>query len=342
MHRLSRNKRSFQRMALPNPAVPTPQDNRSLAQAVLGDGRPLLLFSGLMLFVAGAFGVFQAATGHFLPHDEAYLGMSAQELCAFYDCRILRFMIHDRVAFGGALGGVGILYLWLAEFPLRRGESWAWWAFLLSGAAGFLSFLSFLGYGYLDTWHGVATLFLFPCFVAGLWRSYTGAYAMFPLEWKSLLTLSRMWRAHTGLADLCLAMTATGLLSAGAVIVFGGMTRVFVPEDLAYMALTVENLHGISERLVPLIAHDRVAFGGALFCTGILMAFAVLFAQRTRNLWEVLFLAGSLGFLSAIGVHFVVGYVNWFHLLPAYLAATVFYTGMALSYPRATGKPTAQ
>lgn len=329
-------------MNVPNPAHPKRPDNRSLSQAVLGDGRPLLLFTGLMLFVAGAFGVFQASTGHFLPHDETYLGMSAQALCAFYDCRIVRFMIHDRVAFGGALGGVGILYLWLAEFPLRRRENWAWWAFLLSGVAGFLSFLTFLGYGYLDTWHGVATLVLFPCFLLGLWQSYDSAYRAFPRGWKATLAINRTGTARSRIADLCLAMTATGLLSAGAVIVFGGMTRVFVPEDLAYMALTVENLHGISDRLVPLIAHDRVAFGGALFCTGILMAFAVLFAQRTHNLWEILFVAGSLGFVSAIGVHFVVGYVNWFHLLPAYLAATVFYTGMALSYPRATGKPTAQ
>jgi hypothetical protein len=47
-------------------------------------------------------------------------------------------------------------------------ESWSWWTLVCSGLAGFLSFLSYLGYGYLDTWHGAATLLLLPVFVAGL------------------------------------------------------------------------------------------------------------------------------------------------------------------------------
>ena len=102
----------------------------------------------------GAFAIFQAATGHFLPHDAAYLGMTASELCALHSCRILHFMIHDRVSFGGVLVAIGVLYMWLASFPLRRRESWAWWALALSSLAGFLSFLSYLGYGSLDsaTW----------------------------------------------------------------------------------------------------------------------------------------------------------------------------------------------
>ena len=36
---------------------------------------------------------------------------------------------------------------------------------------GFVSFLAYLGYGYLDTWHGLATLVLLPCFVLGLVRA---------------------------------------------------------------------------------------------------------------------------------------------------------------------------
>jgi hypothetical protein len=38
-------------------------------------------------------------------------------------CRILHFMIHDRISFGGVLVAIGVLYLWLALFPLRRRES---------------------------------------------------------------------------------------------------------------------------------------------------------------------------------------------------------------------------
>src|SRR5437763_15719801 len=65
-----------------------------------------------------------------------------------------------------------IALLWMAEYPLRNGEAWAWWLFGLSGLAGFGSFLAYLGYGYLDSWHGVATLLLLPCFLLGLYRSF--------------------------------------------------------------------------------------------------------------------------------------------------------------------------
>jgi hypothetical protein len=60
--------------------------------------------------------------------------MTPQDLCAINECRIVHFMIHDRVSFGGSLVAIGTLYLWLATFPLRYGESWAWWVFALSGA----------------------------------------------------------------------------------------------------------------------------------------------------------------------------------------------------------------
>ena len=77
-------------------------------------------------------------------------------------------MFHDRVAFGGTLIAIAILYLWLALFPLRQRLAWAWWSFLASGVLGFGSFLAYLSYGYLDSWHGTATLFLLPVFVGGL------------------------------------------------------------------------------------------------------------------------------------------------------------------------------
>jgi hypothetical protein len=39
-------------------------------------------------------------------------------------------------------------------------EAWAWWLLAFSGSAEFASFLAYLGYGYLDTWHGVRTALL--------------------------------------------------------------------------------------------------------------------------------------------------------------------------------------
>jgi hypothetical protein len=69
--------------------------------------------------------------------------MDPRTLCALHQCRIVHFMFHDRVSFGGTLLAIGVLYLWLLAFPLRQGREWAWYTLLLSGTVGFLSFLAY-------------------------------------------------------------------------------------------------------------------------------------------------------------------------------------------------------
>lgn len=150
-------------------AISDPQD-RGVLEAILGDGRFLLSLTGMALLISGGFAIAQSISGQLLPHDLHALGMSAAELRQQTSANLVRFMFHDRVAFGGTLIAIGIAYWWLAEFPLREGAEWAWWTYAISGVCGFLSFLAYLGYGYLDTWHGVATAFLLPVFVVGLWR----------------------------------------------------------------------------------------------------------------------------------------------------------------------------
>src|SRR5262252_1518478 len=94
-------------------------DERGLPRELIGDGVPPLAFTAAALLFSGAFAVFLSFRREFLPQDVAFLGMTARDLCAVADCRIVRFMFHDRVAFGGTLIAVAILYLWLALFPLR-------------------------------------------------------------------------------------------------------------------------------------------------------------------------------------------------------------------------------
>jgi hypothetical protein len=308
------------------------RDNRGFLEALIGDGRPLLFFTGLSLILSGSFALFLSATGHFLPHDTAYLGQDAAGLCRLYGCRIVYFMFHDRVAFGGTLLAIGVLYLWLAAFPLRAGEAWAWWTFLLSGLAGFASFLTYLSYGYLDTWHGLATLLLLPCFAIGLIKSYgitTPPRSLWVLRQPSVRL---PWLSGVGLGWLLLLGTAFGLISAGLTIMTVGMSVIFVPQDLAYMGLTHADLHTISPRLIPLIAHDRAGFGGGLCSAGVAMFFSLWCGQPSKSLWQALALVGLAGFGCAIGVHFMVGYTDLIHLLPAYLGAGVYGLGLALSY----------
>lgn len=306
----------------------------SLPAALIGDGRSLLSLTGLALMLSGTFALFLSATGSFLPHDVDYLGIAPQQLCAINECRIVHFMFHDRVSFGGVLIAIGTLYLWLAEFPLRRGEEWSWWVFALSGATGFASFLCYLGYGYLDSWHGAATLALLPCFLVGLWKTH----ALLPRPragWRSLLAPATPLAAGTrgGFGRLCLLLTGAGKMGAGAVIMSVGMSSVFVPQDLEYIGLSAADLAAINPRLLPLIAHDRAGFGGGLFSCGLIVLLVVWKAPITRALWQALALTGTVGFACAIGVHFMIGYVDATHLAPAMFGALLFAAGIVATCP---------
>src|SRR5205085_11619652 len=77
--------------------IATQVPEQGLIAALIGDGRALFKLFALGLAGSGAFALFHAATGHFLPQHTAYLGMDARQLCAFYDCHVVHFMIHDRV-----------------------------------------------------------------------------------------------------------------------------------------------------------------------------------------------------------------------------------------------------
>ena len=147
------------------------RDERGLLEVVLGDGRFLIALTGISLLLSGGFAVLQSVSGQLLPQDSHAIGMDSFALMQAGNRRLLGFMFHDRVAYGGSLLAIGAGYLWLAAFPMQVRSAWAWWALVFSGAIGFLAFLTYLGRGYLDTWHGVATLFLLPVFAAGLWRS---------------------------------------------------------------------------------------------------------------------------------------------------------------------------
>ncbi len=122
-------------------------------------------------------------------------------------------------------------------------------------------------------------------------------------------------------------------MGAGLVIMGVGMTSVFVPSDLAFIGLRATDLTAINSHLVPLIAHDRAGFGGGLFSCGLMVLLIVWRAVIDRALWEALLFAGSVGFCCALGVHFMVGYVDFLHLLPAVAGLMVFLIGIVAAKP---------
>jgi hypothetical protein len=127
-----------------------------------------------------------------------------------------------------------------------------------------------------------------------------------------------------------LLFSAFGMILGGLIIMFIGMTTIFVPQDLEYMGMTPQELSAINPLLIPLIAHDRAGFGGGL-CSGGLAIFFCAWCglkPKARGLWWAFLLAGSIGFSTAIGIHPIVGYTSFIHLLPAYIGALAFLAGM--------------
>lgn len=316
------------------PAVANPMPHEGESEGLIGllvdDGRPLLGAMGFGLVLAGGFALFIAGRGELLPHDVAYLGMTPQALCSVNECRIVHFMMHDRVSFGGALMAIGVMYLWLVAGPLARGQRWAWDLLAASGAVGFLSFLAYLGYGYLDTWHGVATAALAPAFIVGLRLTYRRIAWVEGASW---------WKRPDDLGRRVLLLaTAFGMFAGGATILVVGMTSVFVPEDVVFLGIGRAHLDELNPRLVPLIAHDRAGFGGAVCCCGVILGGAAWRAKWDRAARQALAIAGIAGFGTALGVHPAIGYVDGLHMAPAVLGAVAFACGWWRIHPSATAR----
>lgn len=306
-------------------------DDASLLRILAGDGRPVLALGAIGLVLAGGFGFFLAATGEFLPHDLAWLGVTPTELRGLADGQVADFMAHDRAAFGGTLVAIGVLYLWLVAVPLNAGAAWAWRLLAVSAVLGFASFLAWLGFGYLDTWHATATLVLLPLFVVGLAMTRQlvrtpQAEPARPIAWSG-------WKSRTGLGRALLLLTGFGMVVAGITIVTIGTFVVFVPQDLEFIGLDRAGLDALNPRLVPLIAHDRSGFGGGLATAGLVVIGTVRYGRPSRSLWQALLIAGSVGFGAAIAVHGLVGYLDLTHVGPAILGAAVFGVGIVLMRP---------
>jgi hypothetical protein len=303
------------------------RDSRSFLGELIGDGRSLVFLMAWALAISGGGALFLSCTGEFLPHDVDYLGMAPATLCGLNECRIVHFMIHDRASFGAVLISLATLYTWLALFPLKDGEAWAWWALVMTCLTGFGSFLCYLGYGYLDTWHGWATLLLLPVAIFGIWL--TRRLVIKPLDLSSGWQPKR-WSRRMLIGRALWMGSVLGLIGAGATIMLVGMTEVFVPSDLAFIGYTRDELNAINPRLIPLIAHDRAGFGGGVFSTGLLLACILWKARPSRHVWQALTLAGAVGFVVAVGVHYPIGYLDTLHLLPAWLGLAAFGAGSLL------------
>ncbi|HWT00799.1 MAG TPA: hypothetical protein VN256_11175 [Pyrinomonadaceae bacterium] len=286
------------------------------------------LMGGGMLF-GSLLALIIAATQVVLPYDEAFLGMGRAEMAAI-NPRLLAFMAHDRVTLAGTMVAIGVMYVGLSVFGVRRGLHWARQAVFVSAFTGFASFFLFLGFGYLDIFHAFVTGVLLQLLLLGV-HARLGTYT--PSS-RPDARGDRAWRLGLW-GQLLMVIHGFALLAAGAVISVVGVTHVFVHADLEFMRATAETLLAANPRLVPLVAHDRATFGGMLLAGGWVFLMPALWGYRRGSswLWWTFLIAGLAAYAAALGVHYAVGYVSLMHLLPAFGGLALFLLGLTLSYP---------
>jgi hypothetical protein len=279
--------------------------------ALFGTG---LVFSGVVALVV-------ALTSIVLPYDEIFLGLTRDQI-ANINPRLLSFMAHDRSSLAGAQFSVGLMYTLLAVFGVRQGQVWARRVFLLSGGVGFVTFFLFIGYGYFDPLHALGTLLLFVFFLLGVLGDFTPSP-----------TPPTHLRDHERWMQRLLLLLGMGITVGGATIALLGATTVFVPQDLAYMNTTAAALSAANSRLIPVIAHDRAAFGGGLIANGpgIVGIAAWGFRRGSRWIWWTLLISGIPGYLCTIGTHFAIGYLDVTHLAPALASALMYIVALGVS-----------
>lgn len=279
---------------------------------------------GLIICSTSSFAVGMSSI--ILPYDEEFMGITKSTLNSC-NTHILQFMSHDRVTYSGTGLSTGILYFLLALFGTKRQDSWLYKSIAVSAGVGFSTFLLFLGYHYFDKLHALVCLLLAPPFIYALLKR-----PQFAESGNINKINSQSWK-NAMLGQLLFVLIGFGLILAGTTIGCVGISSVFVKEDLAFMQTTAAQIRAISEKLVPVIAHDRAGFGGGLAANGLLVLMVALygFKPRSRLVWWMLLIAGLSGFVPVLAIHWMVGYTDLWHLAPVYLASIWFLCGLVLS-----------
>ena len=286
------------------------------------------MLMGLSMLVGGLMAMAVATTRVVLPYDESMAGLTRERLLEVND-RLLSFMAHDRVTLAGTMLAVGILYMTMAWWGIHRGVHWAYVAVIVSALAGFFSFFSFLSFGYFDPFHAFVTAILFQFLLLTIHARLPQRHQIeTPDLWNDWRWKANQW------GQLLFVIHGAVLITAGIVISEIGMTTVFVAEDLEFMRISAVDLFGAHPQLVPLVAHDRATFGGMLIACGVATVLPAVWGFRRGQawLWWALMLAGNIAYLSAMIVHWSVGYHSLKHLLPVYGGLGWLWVGGIASY----------
>jgi hypothetical protein len=284
-------------------------------------------FAGLALgagMVAGGVGAAIVALGPvLLPYDASFLGIDSAGL-ATINPRLIHFLQHDRITLAGVMIAIGILYSALSWWGIRRGLAWARGAMLASGVVGFPTLFYFFGYRYVEPAHVALAAVLFPLFIIATWNRPRGHTPVMDDEGPDAE------RQQALLGQLLMVVVGAGLIIGGVAISYEGLTAVFVPSDLSYMATSAQALAAANDRLLSFIAHDRAGFGGALVSAGlaVLLIAAWGWERGQAWVWWTLLASAAAGFGAALAIHVGVAYTDFLHVLPVY--AGIAFTAVSL------------
>ncbi|MFD0588919.1 hypothetical protein ACFQZE_13030 [Paenibacillus sp. GCM10027627] len=283
---------------------------------------------GVGMILGGLLAWWIGATKVLLSYDLDFLGMTTEEIHRV-NHHLLHFMSHDRITLAGTMISIGILYYQLAKYGARYGQHWARTALVTSCAVGFSSFFLYLGYGYFDPFHALASAVLLPMFILFL-RKAEDRPSREPVNLRN----DRTWRLAMW-GQLCFVALGFALVAGGVAIAGVGVTNVFVDADLAFLGTAPGQLNEANPNLISLIAHDRAGFGGALLCDALAILIIALWGigEGRRWLWWTLLIGGAPGFYAGLSVHYGIGYIDFLHLLPAFFAVFLYIAGLILLYP---------
>lgn len=289
---------------------------------------------GIGMIIGGILSWIVAATTVLLPYDLKFIGMTLEEL-KHTNHNLLHFMSHDRITLSGTMISIGILYFQLARHGLKNSLHWTRTALLTSGIVGFASFFLYLGYGYFDPLHALAAAVLLPMFLLAMRSNPDQPYRL-PVNVRN----DGIWRRAMW-GQLCFVILGFALAIGGLTISGVGITQVFVQTDLVYLDTSHTQLNETNAKLIPLIAHDRAGFGGALLCDAIAILIVALWGiqQGARWLWWTLLFGGAPGFYAGLSVHLAIGYIDFWHLSPALFALLLYILGLILLYPYLMKRP---
>lgn len=283
---------------------------------------------GLIMLVGGFIALLISLTSIILPYDEYFLNTNKESIIQFNN-RILPFMSHDRMTLSGTIMSGGILFMSLAKYGIRPGYHWAIKASNISAIIGFLAIFFFIGFQYFDWLHALFWLFLLPPFLIGfkktrkLMRKPSSENLHNHQYWKNSL-----------IGQLAFIILGFALILGGIFISIIGMTTTFVETDLAYLCISPSQIDQFNLNLIPVISHDRAGFGGSLVSVGLLVLMISLwgFHQGKKWIWWSLLFGSLPAFITAIGVHILIGYTDFIHLLPPIVALLLLIGGLMMSF----------